>query len=238
MNVFAKTVQSEYETAVSHFIDMIKNNDINKLSDNVSYPLIRHYPIAAIKDKKDFIKRYPILFDETLKKMIVNSNPKKDWHPVGGRGIMLFSGVVWLDYDGNLIAVNYASVSERETEEKFLKEENNKLYPPLKDFKKLEFIVDTKEKRIRVDDVGGSAYRYATWDKKKSMSTKPELIINGGKIENYGSGGNRAYIFTNGEYRYEISFSYAGDSDAISMELTIFKSEKEIFNQAIEYYYK
>lgn len=73
------------------------------------------------------------------------------------------------------------------------------LYPSLHDFNYLAGIYKTDTNLIRIDALGvGEGYRYASWQKSKPMSSKPDLVLYGGNtgvVEN-------AIVFKNGDYTY------------------------------------
>lgn len=73
------------------------------------------------------------------------------------------------------------------------------LHPSLLDFNYLAGIYQTDTNIIRIDALSvGEGYRYASWQKSESMSSKPDLVLYGGKwgiVEN-------AIVFTNGNYTY------------------------------------
>src|SRR5262249_42797373 len=155
-----------------------------------------------IKNGQEFLKRYDEVFDDSIVKIIVNSSAAKDWSPVGWRGIMLSRGIVWLDYDGKLIAVNYQSKAEFNKKEELIKQEKSQLHESLKEFKTPIHILETSKYRVRIDDLGNGNYRYASWPLNSRMSDKPEIIIEHGEFKFDGSGGNYIITFKNGEYVY------------------------------------
>lgn len=56
------------------------------------------------------------------------------------------------------------------------------LHPSLREFHYLAGIYQTESKLIRIDALIDHTYRYSAWPKSKPMSSKPELVITGGKI--------------------------------------------------------
>src|ERR1043165_2254169 len=112
--VQGQEMDSTNQKIVSDFIECIKYQNKEKLASKINFPLSREYPIPDIKNEQEIIKRYSEVFDDSLSKIIVNSQPSKDWSAVGWRGIMLLYGLVWLDYDGSLIAINYQSKIEEQ----------------------------------------------------------------------------------------------------------------------------
>jgi hypothetical protein len=148
---------------VTDFIKSVKSRNLEELSSRISFPFAREYPIPEIKSKEEFLKRYNEVFDDSLTQMIVNSDPNKDWSPVGWRGIMLFNGELWLDYDGRLIGVNYQSKFEKNEFAELIKIEKRDLYESLREFAQPICVLETSKYRIRIDDLGNWNYRYAAW---------------------------------------------------------------------------
>ena len=71
------------------------------------------YPIPDIKDEAELINRFDEVFNDELTAVIASSNIDTDWDSVGWRGIMLNSGVMWVDTDGKIIAVNTQNAKEQ-----------------------------------------------------------------------------------------------------------------------------
>lgn len=224
-------MSNENKKIISDFIDCVKNSNTVKLSEKVSYPFRREYPIAKIKNKQEFIKRYNELFDATLIKKIATSNPSTDWSKMGWRGFMLLNGVVWLDYDGKLIAVNYQSEYEAKTRLHLINAEKNNLHESLKEFKQPICILETAKFRIRIDEMNNGNYRYASWGLNNKMADKPDLIINNGTFIREGTGGNHTYEFKNGNYKYHCSIIVLGEKNTPPARLTIYNNENVILTQ-------
>jgi hypothetical protein len=217
---------------VSDFIECIKHQNKEKLASKISFPLSREYPIPHIKNEQEFIKRYAEIFDESLSKIIVNSQPFKDWSAMGYRGIMLLDGLVWLGYEsGNLIAVNYQSQIEEQKWEKLVKTEKNNLHKSIKNFERPICIMESPKYRIRIDDLGDGNYRYCSWPLKSKMNDRPALIIEKGKYIPEGNGGNGRYEFKSGDYTYDCSIIVIGEVDSPPAILTIYKDHKIFFSQ-------
>ena len=105
---------------VSNIISLFKRNNVNDISNMISYPLQREYPIPGIKNKKEFRQRFSEVFDKILIGQIARSKTAQ-WTEVGWRGIMLDNGLVWIDsYSGKILAVNYKSPFEKNLREKLI----------------------------------------------------------------------------------------------------------------------
>jgi len=225
---FSQELKKEYYQIVKTFIDCIKNDKIDNLKKNIIYPLKRKYPLSDIKNDSEFIRRYNEVFDNNLKKMIIKSDIKKDWSEVGWRGIMLNDGILWLDYEGRLIAVNYQSKFEKEKIKKVIEHEKRLINKNIRNFEEPVLIIETKKYRIRIDKLHNGKYRYTSWSINSEMSKKPDLIINNGIWIPEGNGGNHKYEFVNGKYKYECFINELKTTDTPPAELIIYKNNKKI----------
>lgn len=229
-SAFGQQLEKEYQNFISDFIYQVKHRQIEKLSSKIIFPLKREYPISDIKNKADFVKRYHEIFDRELVSKISSSKPTLDWSAVGWRGIMLFNGDVWLDYDGRLKAVNYQSEIEKTKRSELIRLEKNKLHISIKVFENPIHILETEKYRIRIDDLGKENYRYSSWPIKSKINDKPSLIITKGEYIPDGSGGNHTFRFKNKGYVYECAIIVMGENDAPPAWLTIHKDNKIILS--------
>ncbi|MEO7977866.1 hypothetical protein [Flavobacterium sp.] len=229
--VSSQELKPEYHKFIKTFISDIKNDKKEAVANMISYPFKREYPIPAIKNKADFVKRYFEIFDSNLKSEIIKSNPAKDWSEVGWRGIMLNQGTIWIDTDGRLIAINYQSKFEKDLKNKIIAKEKPKLHPSIAKFKTPECVLETSKFRVRIDDLGNDNYRYASWPLKKKMSEEPDLVISNGKWFREGTGGNQRFEFKKGQYIYECHIAPMREKGSTPASLTIYQNKKEILSQ-------
>jgi hypothetical protein len=227
----AQESKIEYQKFVKKFIDNVKSDNKEALSDWIVYPLKREYPIPDIANKTDFIKRYAEIFDATLKNEIIKSTPTKGWNDMGLRGIMLNHGSIWLDIDGRLTAVNYQSKVETELRNKLMAAQKKMLDPSIAFFKAPICILETSEFKIRIDNLGNNNYRYASWSIKKEMTEKPDLVINGGELVVEGIGGNHQYEFKKGNLLYECAIIVLGEKNSPQARLKIYQGTKVTLSQ-------
>jgi len=230
-NISGQDLKPAYQKFVKSFIANIKSNNKEGVAAFIRFPLGREYPIPAVKNKADFIKRYDQIFDATLKKKIINLNPAKDWAEMGWRGIMLGQGDIWMDTTGKVITINYQSQVEKDLKNKLIAGEKGKLHPSIATFRAPVYVLETSKFRVRIDDLGNDNYRYASWSIKKPMSQKPDLIITNGKWISDGSGGNSHYEFKKDAYLYECYIIVIGTDDSPPAYLSISQNGKEILNQ-------
>jgi len=87
---------------------------------------------------------------------------------------------------------------------------------------------DNKKFTIKIDRLKNGELRYLSWNKPKTISEEPDLILYDGKVEQQGSGGGYHYFFTNGDWRYTIENNLMGETaESIGIFLKLFKNEKK-----------
>ena len=227
----AQDKEDDYMVVVERFVNQIKNRELDQLKKAVRYPLRRQHPITSIDNAAEFEKRFDQVFDKTLVDMIVNSELKNDWSPMGWRGIMLHSGTIWLDYDGQLIAVNYQSDWEKKKRKELIKEEKSSVHSSLKKFEAPILILTTAKFRVRIDRLRRGVYRYASWPLGKKMTEKPDLILKNGELIAEGSGGNHHYKFVNGKYHYYCIINVLAEPEVPPAYLKVTKGKRELLLQ-------
>lgn len=232
--VSGQDLKPEYQKFIKTFISNVKNDKKEAVSNMISYPFKREYPIPEIKNKAEFVKRYTEIFDSTLRDEIIKSNPANDWSEMGWRGIMLNQGTIWIDTDGRLISINYQSKFESDLKNKLIAADKTKLHPSIAKFKAPECVLETSKFRVRIDDLGNNNYRYASWSIKKEMNEEPDLIIPKGQLILDGNGGNHRYEFKKGQYIYECNISPLREKGTAPANLTIYQNKKVILSQDAE----
>jgi len=234
LNIFfvvGQKLNKKNQKVITGFIECIQSQNKEKLSRLITFPLNRAYPIPQIKNKYDFFNRYREIFDATLIKMIVTSKPAKDWSAKGRSGLMLLDGQVWLNLEGKLIAVNYQSDYEKSETEELIKIDKSHLHESINDYKRPVCVLETSTYRIRIDELGEGKFRYASWPLHSKMSDKPEILIKRGKLVADGSGGNRSYVFKNGNMLYNCAIIVMGEKNSPPALLTVYKDNTEILSQ-------
>ena len=162
-------LETEEKQHIQNFINLIKENNPEKIAQYVDYPLKRFNPSPDINNEAEFIEKYDMLFDDNLKEMIIKSDIEKDWKRVGWRGYMLYDGIIWLAPDNyKLQAINYISDKEEEYQQRMLEESKKTLHSSIKEFAYPILSFRTDNFIIRVDEMGRENYRYVSWNKNKS----------------------------------------------------------------------
>jgi hypothetical protein len=189
---------------INNVIELFKLKDVEKISNIISFPLDRQYPIPSIKNKIEFINRFNEVFDRFLIDRIAKSKIEQ-WAEVGWRGIMLDDGIVWMaNSDGIITDVTYQSEMENRLRNDLISNEKEHLHKSLKVFENPTFRIKTKTALIRIDELKNNKYRYASWKIGEDESSKPNIVIYNGLIEFEGSGGNHVITFSKGNYTYKV----------------------------------
>ena len=183
VNVFSQmSLRKEHQDIVKPFVEAFIRNDKEEIVNFINYPLQRQYPIPYIYNKHEMIERFSQVFDENLTNMIINSSVETDWHDVGWRGIMMGNGLIWIDYDGKLHAINYQSLQEKEMRNNIILELKNNLPESLREFKEPCLLCETKTYILRIDLLDDNNYRLAAWTKKNKKKNINIVLTNGEKI--------------------------------------------------------
>ena len=82
----------------------VKNDDVEAVSQLISYPLTFNsiQNSIKIKDKSAFIKIYPRIFNDTVKKAAIEGEVSE----AGYRGLMVDNGTIWFDPKNGIFAIN------------------------------------------------------------------------------------------------------------------------------------
>jgi hypothetical protein len=217
--------------SVKNVIVLFKEKNIDKISNKISFPLYREYPIPPIKDKEEFRQRFSEVFDKILIDKIANSKIEQ-WSEVGWRGIMLDNGVLWMaNSDGIITAVNYQSDFEKKLRKELIVKDRENLQVSLKTFENLTYKIKTKKYLIRIDELINGKYRYASWKIGEKESSKPDIIIENGDWEFEGSGGNHVITFVNGNYTYKVYRNIIGEDNSPDITLDIEKDGQTVLTE-------
>lgn len=197
-------------------ISVFKTGSPREIADACSFPIFRRYPVPWISSRTDLIARFSEVFDPHLIHLIAESDPRKDWSAVGWRGIMLGNGLVWLNFDYRVIAVNYETAAEKRIAGRLISKDKDTLPPGLRDFDRPVLKWSTKYHVIRVDQ-RGTDYRLALF--KIGDPAVPELVLHNGKWMFDGNMGSYYIDWTNGKTVYRIYNSVTGDSFMMTFPL-------------------
>lgn len=218
---------------ISEVVDAFRQKDRNSIAEKIAYPLQREFPLPPIQNKQEMLRCFTDVFDDSLTAMILNSDLTRDWAEVGYRGIMLLDGVLWINYDGQIEALNYMSKVESRRKQAMIDSERSEIHPSLKKYLEPVLHMVTVDYQIRIDKMTDSTFRFASWKPDASMASKPDLIIDNGQQSWQGSGGNHSFTFRNGNYTYICGIQILGMED-IPGELTVLKNDQEVLVQPIK----
>lgn len=225
------TLDDEKIAHINNVITLFKIGNIDKIANNIHFPLYREYPIPSIKNKKEFKQRFSKVFDTILISKIANSKIE-EWSEVGWRGIMLGTGVLWMSNSDDIInAVNYQSDFEKKLRQNLIAKDKQNLHHSLKTFESPIYKIKTKKYLIRIDEVTPWKYRYVSWKIGAKEYSKPDIIINNGELIHEGSGGNHVIKFINGNYTYSVYRNIIGEENTPDITLEIEKNGHVIFSE-------
>ena len=220
--------EAKMKELVQKYKKAVKTNNPEIIAEYVSYPYSRPNPIPNIDNKEEFVEQYSMLFDGELRQQIVNSSIS-DWDTVGWRGIMFDNGLLWLDTQGKLIAINKSSKEDKEYIAKWYEKDKASLYPSLRDYDTNVYIFETPQWKGRIDSMKTDTddYRLALWRKADDMSDKPEVVIEDGTVDFSGTADNSDYRFTKGDYIYSFTETNSPLGEG-NYRLIFYRGEKEL----------
>ena len=198
-NVAYAADSDDISQIVQLFKNVIKTDNPQIIADYISYPYTRDFPLSDIENKTQFIQNYDMIFDDELKRIIIQSNPQ-DWEKVGWRGIMLDSGLIWIDENGHVNAINYTTDKEQKYIDDWYENDRISLHESLRQYDIPVYIFETPVLLGRIDKIQPNQnqqeqYRLALWDKGFDMSSKPKTVLSNGWVEYQGSAHNELYHF-------------------------------------------
>jgi len=222
----------DYKIAnINKVITLFKAKDLEKISNIIDFPLRREYPIPSIKSKAEFIQRFSQVFDKNLIDKIAKSKAEQ-WSEVGWRGIMLENGMIWIDSSGGKItAVNHQSDYEKELMKNLIEKEKENLHVSLRNFVKPTYRIKTSHYLIRIDELAGHKYRYASWKIGEKESSKPDIVLSDGVLEFQGSGGNSVITFLNGNHTYKVYRNFMAEENSADITLEVKKDGQTILTE-------
>ena len=98
---------------------------------------------------------------------------------------------------------------ESKTKELKVKEQILKLNS---EFEKNIIHCENEKFTIKVDKLKNGDLRYISWNKPKTISDEPNLILYDGKVERQGTGGGFHYIFKSEDWNYIVENNFMGET--------------------------
>jgi len=211
--------------------DIIKygsEGNLEKLSQYVSYPLRRPYPLPIIKDSSEFVKYADMIWDDSIKSVMKTLKPE-DWNSYGWRGYSFKDGkYIWMDGDF-ITGINYASERELFLKERLIKDEKEMLHPSLqKDIESMWISFQDIDKQFygRIDVMKNKKRRICIYDKLQEISEIPKFVALDSIYDIQGSMHNTYLLFSKDSITIEVLQSYY-------LESTIEINNKREINQYI-----
>lgn len=190
--------------SVKKFVKAVADNDEEAVSEMVSYPLQRPYPLRDIPDAKEMRRHYKEIIDDSIRNIVTQAGPER-WKEYGWRGWSLDDGkYIWVDE--NVYDLKYISKKERALIDSLTNEEINTIEPSIRDgWKPVMCMINTKnghiyrvDSRINTDEDDPDHYRLLVYDSQGDLRGLPEKLLDGTKEEE-GTIGNISYKFNTQE---------------------------------------
>lgn len=222
-------IAEHHRNNLNTLIVLVLENRISEMADRVEYPLRRPSPIPWIKNRDEFILYYPVLVDEWLESKITNTAFTTQNTIDRAFQFGILQGSIWMNAEGRIIAINHHSQAELRLLRKLEEEQKRKMHHSVAEWQGNELTVTSEKHLIRIDMMDNGRLRYASWNKPKGISDKPDLIIQNGQQEFDGSIGNISYVFKNGDWVYRMDLKVLAESeDEVGWSLRVFEGEKEV----------
>jgi hypothetical protein len=186
-------------------LNLISQDNSSELAKYIVYPLKRPNPIPDIKNEKEFVAYYPILFDAKFKKLIPKFTQKEVLVRNGLFGMVgdVFHGEIWYDESG-IVSINYFSDKEMSLEKSLTKKIQSVIHPSVKQWESNVFVGKSKNLLVRVDRLSNGDLRYVSWSKGKPINQKPDIVILQGEEVHEGTMGSTFWTFSNNNWRHTI----------------------------------
>lgn len=234
---------------VPDIIKAVETNDRATFASKVSYPLERPYPLKNIKDSAEMASYFPVMVDDSLKKVLKDADPSR-WTEVGWRGWTLDDGrYLWVD--GQLYSVNYLSEAEKALREILAKREMESLHPSLREGWTPEMcLMGTSDGTIyRIDLQNGNVspdslestedeetliFRMAVYGHDSDLHGYPGKILNGSRHSD-GSADTRWFHFDDG--KGTTADYYIDSSDDSEPTITVVTPQNDTISRPVERIY-
>ncbi|MDR3611254.1 MAG: SBBP repeat-containing protein [Ignavibacteriaceae bacterium] len=210
-------VPFEIKLSFRQIVRYIKDNNAKEISNLIFYPLARPYPLKEIKDTKEFISYYPVIFDAAFIKKLNEYDDSQITEADGLFGLTggPFKGDIWIGYDRKIYSINYLSAREKTLKSEAINKIKSQMYPGIRDWNDNIIFAKAGKLLIRIDTTD-KGLRYVSWSKGNKMSDKPDLILfNGIKSEKSDTAG-LTYTFVNENWKYIVEYVEPDNSNVYS----------------------
>ena len=158
----ATALEDTHQPLIAPIIEAVASQNIDAISKHVRFPYHGTYPMPPIT-KDQFTQRFDEVFDAELIEQIAQSDINSDWSTVGWRGIMLNRGIVWVDYDGEIIGINHTTQTAKQARDALIAADKATLPKELREFESPILKWTTEHNTIRIDELKDGSYRYSQW---------------------------------------------------------------------------
>ena len=227
------SAEPSFENTVKQFINVVASKDRMALAHLVSYPLQRRAPFSSIDNPGQFLEVYDEILDEKIVTAISTSRASSDWSEMGWRGIMFQNGLLWLDEEGRITAINYETEKGKRKRGELIEADRHNLHSSLRNFAEPVLEWETAKFRIRIDRLTHDKFRYSAWPVNKKTTEQPDLVLRNGSVTFDGSGGNHHYDFESGPYHYRCIVNVIGAEMDPPGELQVTRLDKVVLSQPV-----
>ena len=219
------------------FKDLLKTNNPQQIAKNIVYPFSLGQGVPNVQNEQEFIEKYDIILPDYLRQYFIDS-PTEQWGSGQNLGGICLNDCpdAHLTDDGKIIWIKDSEELNKYREE-YIAKEKQIIYPSLKNYNYNLYTMETKDWLIRIDDMEGlyevstqidipNIYRFTAWKKGKTISDKPDIVIDQGHTEKdpefrYSP---EYYVFNNSEYHAIFTNDPIGPMDHIPYYIEIYKN--------------
>lgn len=187
-------LDNKYHIIVQPFIDAFKTNNKNYIGEVLEK--------GGMTTKTSLIEQFDEYFDESLSNKIANST-LDDWHMMGWRGIMFDNGLIWMEEDGSVRAINYETKKAKKIRLQAIQQDKKSLHSTMQDFVSNVHQWQTATNSIRIDKLPNEKYRFSSWSSHDLLAL-PNIVINNGTFSCEGSSCAEVYIFTGHNLKFVV----------------------------------
>ena len=207
--------------AIMKLMEYGQKGDLKSIAGLFVYPIERPYPLPAIQDSAEFVRRGNVIFDDSLKTVLAHATIK-DWETIGWRGILM-DGYFQAggSGSGSITHIMYVSKEEERMQRAWIEEEIKTLQPSLRegvDRPRFAFCTLGKDWIARLDVMKNEKHRLALYKRDSDLSGKPDFGAEEWNRAVEGSAANEIIYFYNDTL--SVSLSISSDSKYCTLEVS------------------
>ena len=211
----------EYHNIVQPFIDAFKTNNKDYIGEALEK--------GGMTTKTNFIERFDEYFDESLINKIASST-LDDWHMMGWRGIMFDNGLIWMEEDGSVRAINYETKKAKKIRLQAIQQDKKSLHSTMQDFVSNAHQWQTATNSIRIDKLPNENYRFSSWSSHDLLAL-PNMVINNGTFRCDGSACAKVYTFTSSNLKLVVLTGGITSESSPEVSIDTYINDKLILEQ-------